>query len=257
MGQPLTVLLTNDDGIDAPGLLALEKAFQKLKDVELWVVAPHQGRSTTSHGMSLARPVFTYQHGQRRIAVDGLPVDCVYLAFYGLLKALPDVVVSGINNGANLGSDVIYSGTVAGAREAAVRGVHGVAASLVEGDDFDKVASNVCKIAIELAGRPRQPTLILNLNYPAGEFDGPRFSRLGIRKYPHIVSKREAPLDNQSYYWLGGPPVEDKEVNGTDGWLIGRGIASATWLLLDQTDIEKTAQATSLLPCIEPALEKV
>ncbi len=256
MGRLLKVLLTNDDGIDAPGIMALERAFAEYPEVEVWTVAPDRGRSTSSHAMSLSRPIFTYDRGPRRVAIDGLPADCVYLALFGLLDFRPDVVVSGINRGANMGCDVIYSGTVACAREAAERGIHGVAASLVRGDEYGPAAKSVCKIAIELAKYPVSPVLLVNLNYPSGAFDGPRFAGLGIRKYPLTVSKRTVPLDNRTYYWLGGPPIEDQEVPHTDGWLVGQGIASATLLKRDQTDYEMMNEAATLLPFIEPPKEK-
>ncbi|MCP4605450.1 MAG: 5'/3'-nucleotidase SurE [Proteobacteria bacterium] len=256
MDKRLKVLLTNDDGIDAPGIMALERAFEAHAEVEVWTVAPNRERSTSSHAMSLSRPIFTYDRGPRRVAVDGLPADCVYLALFGLLDFRPDIIVSGINRGANLGCDVIYSGTVGCAREAAQRGIHGVAASLVKGSDYDPAAKSVCSIAIELARRPVSPVLLLNLNYPGGEFDGPRFARLGIRNYPLTVSKRTVPLDNRPYYWLGGPAIEDQRVPGTDGWLIGRGTASATLLSLDQTDNEKMAEAAALTPFIKPLEEE-
>jgi 5'-nucleotidase len=256
MTQPLTVLLTNDDGINAPGIVALERVFKEsYPEVVVWTVAPSKERSTSSHAMNLARPIFVYDKGKKRVAVDGFPADCVYLALYGLMEHPPNVVVSGINAGANMGKDVIYSGTVACAREAAIRKIHGVAASLVHGEDYSDAAKNVCRIALEVAARPKKPVILLNLNYPGGRFEGPRLARLGIRKYPHIVSKREAPLTNASYYWLGGPPVQDEHMPGTDSWLIHRGVASATPLLLDQTDDEGIATAETVLPFIEPPEE--
>ena len=256
MTQPVTVLLTNDDGINAPGIRALERAFKEnYPEAELWTVAPNKGRSTSSHAMNLARPVFVYDKGKRRIAVDGFPADCVYLALYGLMDHPPDVVVSGINAGANLGKDVIYSGTVACAREGAIRGIHGVAASLVNGEEYEPAAKNVAEIAMAVAAQPKKPVILLNLNYPGPDFDGPRLARLGVRKYPHIVSKRAAPLTKASYYWLGGPPIQDEHIPGTDSWLIHRGVASATPLLLDQTDNEGMADGQTLLPFIDPAKE--
>ena len=247
MKNSVTVLLTNDDGIDAPGIQALESAFLELEEVELWTVAPNQERSTTSHAMTLSRPVFAEQLGPRRYAVDGVPADCVYLALFGLMEHRPQVVVSGINNGANLGCDVIYSGTVAGAREGVIRGIHGVAASLVRGDAFEPVARSVAAIALEIAGKPVSEPLLLNLNYPGGEWSDVRFGPLGGRQYPHVVEERRAPLTKDNYYWLGGPPVKDKEIQNTDGWLIGQGYASATFLSTDQTDVEKMSVAKTLV----------
>lgn len=252
MPEAIRVLLTNDDGISAPGIAALERAFASLNNVELWVVAPDRGRSTTSHGMSLERPVFAAERGSHRIAVSGLPADCVFLALFGILKEMPHVVVSGINRGANLGCDVIYSGTVAAAREAVQRGVHGIAASLVSGDDYDRAARSVRDIAVELALVPNQPPRLLNLNYPAGQFKAPQFARLGVRNYPLRVTERAVPLNNKKYYWLGGPVIHDEPIRGTDSWLISQGIASATLLRLDQTDEKNMSCADELLPFMAP-----
>ncbi|MCP4674401.1 MAG: 5'/3'-nucleotidase SurE [Deltaproteobacteria bacterium] len=256
LAKKLKVLLTNDDGIHAPGILAMERALGELPDVEVWTVAPDRGCSASSHGMTLARPVFTEELGLRRIAVDGKPADCVYLAMFGLMESRPDVVVSGINHGANLGCDVIYSGTVAGAREGAARGVHGVAVSLVEGSDFEPVAASAAKIVVEIARCPKSRVLLLNLNYPGGQFKGPRMAPLGVRKYPEMVEQRVARLTQQTYYWLGGPPVEDTQIPGTDGGLIGSGIASATLLRLDQTDEPAMTEAETLTPFIDTPKEK-
>jgi 5'-nucleotidase len=252
MGKTRIVLLTNDDGIDAEGIRALEAAFLDMADVDVWTVAPDRERSTCSNAMTLARPVFARNLGDRRVAVDGLPVDCVYLAVVHLMETPPDVVVSGINRGPNLGSDVIFSGTVAGARQAALQGIHGVAASLIEGDDFEKAAEVTVKIALDLASKPASPPRLVNLNFPGGSFSGPRLGRLGSRNYPRLVTERIAPLTKDNYYWLGGPPVKDGLIKGTDGWLVNQGIASATLLRLDQTDEASMSEPGVLLPEIEP-----
>jgi 5'-nucleotidase len=185
--------------------------------------------------MTLDRPVVAAPRGERRFAVSGLPADCVYLALFGLLPRRPDVVVSGVNRGPNLGTDVVYSGTVAGAREAVIRRVHGVAASLVAGDDFERAASSAAEIALALAALSG-PARLLNLNYPDGPFAGPVLAPLGEREYPEEVARR-GEIDGRGVeYTLGGPPVRDRAVPGTDGWLIANGSASATFLGVDQTD---------------------
>jgi 5'-nucleotidase len=256
MVELFRVLLTNDDGIEAPGIRALADAFADEEGVEVWIAAPDRGRSTCSHGMSLSRPVFAHEVAPREVAVDGLPVDCVYLAMYGLMPSPPDVVISGINHGANLGSDVIFSGTVAGARQAALQGVHGMATSLVEGDDFGPAARTTCRLARELAALPATPPRVINLNFPAGAFEGPRFAPLGVREYPHVVARRTAPLTGATYYWLGGPPVHNRRIPGTDSWLIAHGVASATALALDQGDAETMQSLACRLSIIEPMKEK-
>ena len=242
----ILVLLTNDDGIEAPGLRALERAFARRPDVETWIVAPDSERSTCSHGMTLHQPIFTKEVGERRIALSGLTADCVYFGMFDCLPRRPSVVISGINRGPNLGEDVIYSGTVAGAREAVVRGVHGVAASLVSGDDFERVANSVVEIGLLVARLPVSVPRLLNLNYPAGDFKGPQFAYLGQRSYPEEAERRVVPISGRDYYWLGGPPVRDKLIEGTDGWLVDKGVASATLLSTDQTD--KEAMGEGILP---------
>jgi len=242
----LRVLVTNDDGIDAEGLGALLEALEATGELDVWCVAPLQQRSACSHGMTLDRPIFAERRSPRRFATSGLTADCVYFGMFGCMPAKPDVVVSGINRGPNLGTDVIYSGTVAGAREAAVRGVHGIAISLVDGDDFEPVARHAAPLAVELASSGSERPVVLNLNYPAGGFDEMRTGSLGRRRYPLTVEERLSPGRGDRYYWLGGPPVEDERVEGSDGWLISKGIASATFLSTDQGIALATEERTLL-----------
>jgi 5'-nucleotidase len=201
--------------------------------------------------MTLTVPVRAVELGERRFAVGGLPADCVYLALFGLMPRRPDVVISGVNRGPNLGTDVVYSGTVAGAREAVIRRVHGVSASLVSGDDYAAAADSVAGIALALAATGGPPRL-LNLNYPGPAFGGPELAPLGARTYPEEVHERLDPTTGEIRYAIGGPPVQDRCVPGTDGWLISRGVASATFLGVDQTDPEaqKDAAAGILAPSI-------
>lgn len=255
MDAGIRVLVTNDDGIDAPGLRALEKALVELPGVEVWTAAPAAEMSTCSHSMTINRPLFARQVAERRFAVEGTTADCVYWALFGCLPERPAVVLSGVNQGPNLGSDVIYSGTVAGAREAMLRGVHGVSASLVEGREFEAAARSAARIAVQLARLDVPGPLLVNLNYPAGAFEGPRLAPLGQRDYPEAVVGREIPGRGGRYYWLGGPLVSDRGVPGTDGWLISRGLASATLLTTDQTDGPAMSRAAELLPFLAPAEE--
>jgi 5'-nucleotidase len=255
LSDRIRVLLTNDDGVDAPGLRALEQALAARGGVEVWTVAPAVEMSTCSHSMTINRPLFARERGERRIAVEGTTADCVYFGLFGCLPERPHVVVSGVNAGPNLGDDVIYSGTVAGAREAFNRGVSGVAVSLVEGDRFGAAAQSAAGIAIEVAGLDGADPLLLNLNYPGGEFSGPRLAPLGSRNYPEAVVSREIPGRGGRYYWLGGPLVSDHQVPGSDGWLIARGVASATLLTTDQTDHAATRDAAARFAFLEPAEE--
>jgi len=201
--------------------------------------------------MSLTSPVRAVRTGERRFAVGGLPADCVYLALFGLMPKRPDVVISGLNCGPNLGTDVVYSGTVAGAREAVIRRVHGVAASLVRGDDYARAAKSAVDIALalaEVAGPPR----LLNLNYPGPVFDGPALAPLGERSYPEEAHARVDSATGETRWSIGGPPVRDRCVPGTDGWLIANGVASATFLGVDQTDRDAQAEASNGL--LAPAI---
>jgi len=232
----LTVLITNDDGIEAKGLAALCEELEGRDGVELWVCAPDAPRSACGHGMTLTRPVCAKEVEERRFALGGLPSDCVYVAMFGLMPRRPDVVISGINRGPNLGTDVVYSGTVAGAREAVIRRVHGVAVSLVSGEEYAPAAKSAVEIALELA-KIDGPARLLNLNYPSGPFEGPALAQLGARDYPEETVRHTDPATGCISYSLGGPPVVDKGAPGTDGWLISRGVASATFLAVDQTDL--------------------
>lgn len=232
MSVPTAILLTNDDGIEAPGLRAFESALRERPGVELWVAAPDRERSTCGHGMTLDRPLRAIEAGERRAALDGTPADCVYWALFGWMPRRPQVVVSGINKGGNLGTDVIYSGTVAGAREGAIRGVHGVAASLVEGESFEEAAASAAEIASAVARLRVESPLLLNLNYPAGAFGGPRLAEPGSRDYPEEVRRVRA-ADGSERHWLGGPPVRDRRLPGSDGWLVERGVAAATALKIE------------------------
>ena len=255
MSDVTRVLLTNDDGIDAPGLRALERAFEAIEGVEVWTVAPAAEMSTCSHSMTITRPLFAREIGERRVAVSGTTADCVYFGLFGVLPERPHVVVSGINAGPNLGQDVIYSGTVAGAREAFNRGVRGVSVSLVEGREFDAAAKSAAQIALAVAQLDGNDPMLLNLNYPGGAFGGPRLAPLGSRDYPEAVVTRDIPGRGGRYYWLGGPLVSDHLVPGTDGWLIEKGVASATLLTTDQTDHAAMQGAAERLEFLEPAKE--
>ena len=158
------VVLTNDDGIHAPGLAALEKALAELGEV--YVVAPEREQSTCGHALTLHRPLRPHRLGERRFAVNGTPADCVNLAVLGFLSAPPVLIVSGINHGANLGDDVTYSGTIAAAMEGTILGVPSVAVSLVDGGDFD-VAGRVARlIAMRVLVSGLPPKTLLNVNVP-------------------------------------------------------------------------------------------
>ncbi|MGB9802607.1 5'/3'-nucleotidase SurE [Desulfofundulus sp.] len=237
----MIVLLSNDDGIHAPGLKALAESLQELG--ELYIVAPDRERSATGHGITVHRPLrleMVNMHGlkARAWAVDGTPADCVKLAVEDLLPGPPALVVAGINQGPNLGTDVLYSGTVSAAIEGIINGLPALAISLASYGDHDftraaEVARKVVGLTIE-KGLPRGT--LLNINVPVAEPRGVRFTRLGNRRYVNIFHKRTDPR-GRIYYWMAGEPL-DLEDNGndTDVQAIRENFISITPIQLDLTD---------------------
>ena len=240
----MILLLTNDDGIGSPGLGALEGALASLGEV--WVVAPERERSAVGQAISIHRPLRLHAIGERRYSLDGTPVDCVYVALHHLLPRVPAVVVSGVNRGANLGTDVIYSGTVGAAREAVLRGIHGVAVSLLAGSAFGGAAARVQGIVAALSRTPAPPALLLNVNVPDGEAKGTRVTALGKRHYQDEVDARVDPR-GRPYYWIGGPGTHVDHIGGSDAEAVHEGFVSVTPLALDQTDSVAMTSVRALL----------
>jgi 5'-nucleotidase len=230
------VLLSNDDGVHAAGLRALASAFE---GDEVWVVAPDREQSASSHAISLHRPLRMVEVAPRWFAVDGTPTDAVYMGLNLLLKtARPDIVVSGVNHGPNLANDVLYSGTVAAAMEAALLGVHAVAVSLAghPPHDFDDAARFAAALARRVVAKPPPAPLLLNVNVPPGPVRGYRFVRLGRRTYGNEVVEKTDPR-GRKYYWIGGeggPTNEDIPGSDCNATLAER-LASVTPLHLDST----------------------
>jgi 5'-nucleotidase len=230
------VLLSNDDGVHAPGIEALAAAFE---GDEVWIVAPDREQSASSHAISLHRPLRMHQLGPRRFAVDGTPTDAVYMGLNHVLRdGRPDLVVSGVNHGPNLGNDVLYSGTVAAAMEAALLGVHAVAVSLAAPPphDFAHAARFGVALARQIMARPPPAPLLLNVNVPPGPVKGYRFARLGRRTYGNEVVEKTDPR-GRKYYWIGGeggPTNED--IPGSDcNAVMLEGLVAVTPLHLDST----------------------
>lgn len=230
--RPL-VLLANDDGFRAQGINALRKAL--LPDADVIVCAPDSEQSASSHSLSLHRPLRLSEHGDGIFSVDGTPADCVYTAFYAgdrILPRRPDLVLSGLNHGANLGDDVFYSGTVAAAREGALRGVPAIALSAGLDGDRALAAAEAARIALALyRSQPTSPVL-LNVNIPAGGPWSWRSTRLGGRFYTDEVEFRKDPRGRE-YLWLGGPGVEHRPVAGSDTEAYDAGVIGLTPLVLD------------------------
>jgi 5'-nucleotidase len=236
MSKPL-ILLSNDDGVRAPGLRALAEALASVGDV--LVAAPDRERSATAHAISLDHPLRVDEIEPKVFAIDGTPVDCVYLALHHLVPRPPDLCVSGINNGFNLGSDVFYSGTVGAALEAALRGVPSVALSLERKvpQDFSHAAAFARWLVKDVLGRGGSaidPLTFLNVNLPSGPIKGVRVTSMGRRIYRDQVSVRQD-LRGRSYYWIGGPEQKGEDVPGSDCTAVSEGMASVTPIGLDLT----------------------
>jgi 5'-nucleotidase len=226
-------LLANDDGFRAQGLNALRAAL--LPHADVIVCAPDSEQSASSHSLSLHRPLRLSAHGDGIFSIDGTPADCVYTAFFAgtrILPRRPDLVLSGLNHGANLGDDVFYSGTVAAAREGALRGVPALALSA--GLETDRAAAAAEAARIALALWEAQPTgpLLLNVNIPAGTAWTHCATRLGGRFYTDEVEFRSDPRGRE-YLWLGGPGVEHRPVAGSDTEAYDAGVIGLTPLVLD------------------------
>lgn len=232
------ILITNDDGVSAPGIRALQAALRPFGRVV--VVAPDRERSAASHSISLDRPLRVDELEEDVFAVDGTPVDCVYLAILHLCGRKPDLCVSGVNDGYNLGSDVFYSGTVAGAVEGALREVPSIAVSMqrTRPHDFSAAAELVSALVQETLQRgPKQAipaSTLLNVNVPAGPLYGFQVTFLGRRVYRDQVDARQD-LRGRSYYWIGGPEENATDLPGSDCSAVRTGYASVTPLGLDLT----------------------
>lgn len=236
------ILVSNDDGIEAAGLRALTSALDGLGEV--WVVAPSSERSTSSHALTLREPVPVKEVGERQFAVDGWPADCVYLGLYALLPRRPDVVVSGINAGPNLGTDVLYSGTVGAAREAFTRDVPSLAMSLTRGEDYTlagRFGRLMTRALLERRGRP----MLLNVNVPGVEARGVRVARLGRRIYP-IKGEPSGERDGWTLYQIGGGLLGDELLPGSDGEAIEQGFVSLTPLAIDSTADDQIDEVRAL-----------
>jgi 5'-nucleotidase len=232
------ILVTNDDGVDAPGLQALVDHLQVLGEV--WVVAPLTEQSATSHMVSLYSPLRILQRGPRRWAVSGTPTDAVFVALGKLMPDPPDILLSGINRGGNVAADVSYSGTVACALEGALRGVPSIAVSRAsfELGDFGPSAEIALQLARQVLDHGLPAGVCLNVNVPplpAAEIRGVIAAPLGRRQYRNDIDTRTDPR-GRTYHWIGGTDVFDAPIPGTDNVEIRAGFATVTPLRVDWTD---------------------
>ncbi len=229
------ILITNDDGIYSEGIKLLAASLREVAAVV--VVAPDREQSATSHSLTLHRPLRIRPLGDDRWAVDGTPTDCVNLAVLHLFKDDPPaLVVSGINFGSNLGDDVTYSGTVSATFEASLLGIPSIAFSQQVGENFSFAngARFASRMVRELFDHELPGDLLLNVNFPFGDFRGLEFTRLGRRVYQQTVVEKLDPR-GRKYYWIAGTP-EWKQEEGTDFAAVDAGRVSVTPLHLDLTD---------------------
>jgi 5'-nucleotidase len=270
----LRVLLTNDDGIDAEGLQALRRALLALEDVRLAVIAPDGNRSATARSITFRRPLWVtevdFGDGTVGYACDGTPVDCVRLASLGLVEDFePDLIVSGINHGANLGDDITYSGTVAAALEGVVLGIPGIAVSqqstrremdfrLGYSFDFSNAAAFTARVVDRLDDVPLPEGTLLNVNVPTGKVKGVEVATLGKRIYRDQLDLVEEDTGRKLYRIYGDSPVHDDEP-GTDLAAVSAGRIAVTPLHFDLTARHGIEELRSydLEALLEPAEEEV
>jgi len=269
----MKVLLTNDDGIQATGLEAARRALLEVPDIELAVIAPDSNRSATARSITTRRPLWVeeidFGDGRIGFATDGTPVDCVRFAALGLVEFEPELIVSGINHGANLGDDITYSGTVAAALEGIVLGIPAIAISQQsrggEMDfraghrfDFDEAAAFVARLVEELEEVPMPEGTLLNVNCPAGEAKGARSCRLGKRIYRDNLHLAEEADGRRRYRIYGDDPSYHQE-DGTDFAAIAEGMIAVSPLhfdLTDQAGVEQLA-GFDLDALVRPAADEV
>ncbi len=245
----MLVLLTNDDGIGARGLHELRRALGELDGVEVRVIAPHTNRSGTARSITTRSPIWVeeveFDDGTTGFATEGTPVDCVRFADLGLLGARPELIVSGINHGSNLGDDVTYSGTVAAAFEGIVLGLPGIAVSQQAGVggmgyagrefDFTYSAGIAREVVRRVIDEGLSPSTLININCPAGEPDGIEVARLGKRLYDDELKLVETDEGRRRYKIYGFEPSHEDEP-GTDLNVVAAGRVAITPIHFDLTD---------------------
>jgi 5'-nucleotidase len=240
----MRILLTNDDGINAPGLKVLEEIARQFSD-DIWICAPSEEQSGAGHSLTLTRPVRLHKHGERRFAVSGTPTDSVMMALRTVMPEAPDIILSGVNRGANLADDITYSGTVSAAIEGALAGIKAIAFSQVYaregmGDEvpFGAALEWGPKVLAPLIDAPMADRTLINVNFPAipaDEVKGIRVVRQGFHDYARgtIVEGRDP--RGYRYFWFGLDQIEHTLDHGTDLEAIEEGFVAVTPLQLDLT----------------------
>ena len=250
----MKVLLTNDDGITATGLNVMRRALLELPDVELAVIAPDSNRSATARSITIREPLWVeeveFGDGTTGFATDGTPVDCVRFAALGLIEFVPELIVSGINHGANLGDDITYSGTVAAALEGIMLGIPAIAVSQQadhgamdfragrswDHEHFEHAAGFVARLVDELDDVEIPDGTLLNVNSPAGEPRGVRAGRLGKREYNDRMELAEEDAGGRRRYTMYGMEPSYTPEDGTDFAAIAEGFIAVTPLHFDLND---------------------
>ncbi len=233
MMKPL-ILISNDDGFGSANIQKLADAIDRQGTMDTLIIAPERQRSAASHAITLHKPVRLRRYADNRFALSGTPVDCVYVGLVKLAPRRPSLILSGINRGYNLGTDVFYSGTVAAAVEGGLRGIPSIALSIdpssrAQVDRGVEFSLSLCNSVLQ-SGLPDKT--ILNVNIPA-EVDGRyRWTMLGRRQYAEDVEERVDPRGS-AYYWIGGGVAPFDETPGTDTNAISEGVISVSPLLLD------------------------
>jgi 5'-nucleotidase len=246
------ILVTNDDGIYSEGIRKLANALRPIGDVT--IVAPDREQSAASHALTLNRPLRLLQLEENEWIVDGTPTDCVNLGVLQLLKhTRPDILVSGINFGPNLGDDVTYSGTISAAFEGALLNIPSIAFSSLVGEhfSFDRGAVFAAELTRIVLDGNRDPSIVLNVNFPPSTFNGVRVTRLGKRVYSEGVIERLDPR-GRKYYWIGGEQPTWHPGEGTDFEAVQNGFVSITPLHLDLTHHDSIARLRPLEEILDP-----
>jgi 5'-nucleotidase len=245
----MIILISNDDGIHSEGLHALEEALARIG--EIYTVAPDREQNAVSHSLTLHRPLRIEEISPRRFAVNGTPTDCVNLAVKGFLPIRPQLVVSGINKGANLGDDITYSGTVSAAIEGSLLGIPSIAVSLVSRGPayyFGPAAEFAATLAAEVIAQGMPPDTLLNVNVPNLPHEaikGYRLTRQGKRHYGEKIEARIDPR-GRKYYWIGGDDLGFDPAEGTDCVAVHEGFISVTPLHVDLTNYRSLQELREL-----------
>jgi 5'/3'-nucleotidase len=257
----LYILLTNDDGVDAPGLLALQQTLAPLGSTQ--IIAPQRNWSAAGHTKTMHKPLriqrTELRDGASAYACSGTPSDCVAVALLGFLEERPALIVSGINPTSNVGHDITYSGTIAAAMEGAIGGVPSFAISLDIGEASNSDFSVAADFAVELARKVMKvglpPDTFLNVNVPGTKKEdirGVRITRSGKRIYRDQLIERVDPRGGK-YYWIGGEaPTGEAEIEGTDVWALANRFISITPIHMDMTSLELMSKLVGWVEELEP-----